>query len=353
LIGAFGGTPQIDTTFGSIAINGTIIMGGGSGATTPAYVSSPLAALTDRAMKDGSALFWDVESPAPGAPASDACLVFINAWASEGYDRPGVYDDYSDNLVLSVADQCNNTIVVIHNAGVRLVDNFADHPNVTAIVYAHTPGQDSGAATVSLLYGDENFSGKMPYSVPKNISDYGALLDPSLPGGDYINYPQSNFSEGIFIDYRDFESRNVTPRYEFGFGLSYTSFEYGSLSVTKTKKGNNAAKYPSGAIEHGGQVDLWDVLARVKFTVKNTGRVSGKEATQLYIDTPSGVKQLRGFEKVSLDVGERDSVTLPLTRRDLSEWDVVAQKWRLVSGKVGIYVGASLKDVRLQGTLYL
>ncbi|KAJ5985542.1 hypothetical protein N7499_008174 [Penicillium canescens] len=338
----------------SIAINGTIIMGGGSGAATPTYVSGPLDALTNRAMKDNSALFWDVESPAPeGVPASDACLVFINAWASEGYDRPGVYDDYSDNLVLSVADQCDNTIVVIHNAGVRLVDNFADHPNVTAIVYAHTPGQDSGAATVALLYGDENFSGKMPYSVPKNISDYGALLDPSLPEGDYVNYPQSDFSEGIFIDYRDFESRNITPRYEFGFGLSYTSFEYGSLSVTKTKKANNAARYPSGAVEQGGQVDLWDVLARVKFTVKNTGPVAGKEAAQLYIDTPSGVKQLRGFEKVSLNAGEKDTVTLALTRRDLSEWDVVAQKWRLVSGKVGVYVGASLKDLRLQGTLHL
>lgn len=87
--------------------------------------------------------------------------------------------------------------------------------------------------------------------------------------------------------------------------------------------------------------------------MKNTGPVAGKEAAQLYINTPSGVKQLRGFEKVSLDAGEKDSVTLSLTRRDLSEWDVVAQKWRLVSGKVGVYVGASLKDLRLQGTLQL
>ncbi|KAJ5771043.1 uncharacterized protein N7511_003094 [Penicillium nucicola] len=340
--------------FDSIASNGTIIMGGGSGASTPAYVSGPLDALSNRAMTDNSALFWDIQSSKPAVvPASDACLVFINAWASESYDRPGVYDDYSDNLVISVADQCNNTIVVIHNNGVRLVDNFVDHPNVTAIVYAHTPGQDSGAATVALLYGDENFSGKMPYSVPKNESDYGALLDPSLPEGDYVNYPQSNFSEGIFIDYRGFESKNITPRYEFGFGLSYTSFEYSSLSVTKTKKANSAAKYPSGPIEQGGQVDLWDILAQVKFTVKNTGQVSGKEAAQLYIDTPSGVKQLRGFEKVTLNVAEKDTVTLSLTRRDLSEWDVVAQKWALNSGNIGVYVGASSKDFKLQGTLHL
>ncbi|KAJ5351480.1 hypothetical protein N7452_000454 [Penicillium brevicompactum] len=346
----YNSTVKIET----IAINGTIIMGGGSGATTPGYVSSPFDALNQRAIKDNTDLFWDFVDPAPQVPASDACLVFINAWSSEGYDRPAVYDDYSDNLVLSVAEQCNNTIVVIHNPGVRLVDNFSDHPNITAIVYAHTPGQDSGAATVALLYGDENFSGKLPYTVPKNVTDYGPLLGPDLPEGDYINYPQSDFTEGIFIDYRGFEARNVTPRYEFGFGLSYTSFEFASsLAIRKTDKGEDAESYPTGPIEQGGQVDLWDVLANVEFTVENTGKVAGKEVAQLYIDTPSGVRQLRGFEKVSLKPSEKETVTLPLTRRDLSEWDVVAQKWKLVKGSIGIYVGASSKDLRAQGTLEL
>ncbi|PMD28787.1 hypothetical protein L207DRAFT_443431 [Hyaloscypha variabilis F] len=110
-----------------------------------------------------------------------------------------IYDDYSDNLVTSVADQCNNTIIVIHNPGPRLVDGFVDHPNVTAIVYAHVPGQDSGEATAALLYGDENFSGKLPYTVAKNESDYGALLNPSQPEGDYVYFPQSDFNEGAFM----------------------------------------------------------------------------------------------------------------------------------------------------------
>lgn len=345
----YNSTVPIET----IAINGTIIMGGGSGATTPGYVSSPFDAINQRAMKDNTGLFWDFIDPAPQVPLSDACLVFINAWASEGYDRPAIYDDYSDNLVLSVASQCNNTIVVIHNPGIRLVDNFSNHPNVTAIVYAHTPGQDSGAATVALLYGDENFSGKLPYTVAKNTSDYGSLLDPVLPEGKYVNYPQSDFSEGIFIDYRAFEAKNIEPRYEFGYGLSYTTYEYDKLSISKTIQAENADVYPSGPIEQGGQVDLWDVLANVKFTIENTGAVAGKEAAQLYIDTPSGVRQLRGFEKVPLNPGEVESVTLPLTRRDLSEWDVVAQSWKLAKGSIGVYVGASFKDLRLQGTLNL
>jgi len=156
-----------------------MIVGGGSGANNPAYVSSPLAALNERAIEDGSQLVWDVtniNSTASVDRASDACIVFLNAWASEGYDRPGVRDDYSDALVLNIAKQCNNTIVVIHNAGVRLVDQFADNPNVTAIMYAHLPGQDSGRALVSLLYGESNPSGKLPYSVPKNESDYNDLL---------------------------------------------------------------------------------------------------------------------------------------------------------------------------------
>jgi beta-glucosidase len=99
--------------------------------------------------------------------STDACLVFINAYATEALDRIGTHDDYSDTLVKNVASQCSNTIVVIHNAGVRLVDQFVDHPNVTAIIYGHLPGQDSGRAIVSLLYGDENFSSKLPYTVAR------------------------------------------------------------------------------------------------------------------------------------------------------------------------------------------
>lgn len=121
----------------------TMTVGGGSGVNNPAYISSPLDALNQRAYEDSSQLLWDttnVNATAQVDAASSACLVFLNAWASEGYDRSGVHDDFSDALVNNIADQCNNTIVVIHNAGVRLVDNFIDHPNVTALIFAHLPG---------------------------------------------------------------------------------------------------------------------------------------------------------------------------------------------------------------------
>lgn len=119
------------------------------------------------------------------------------AYATEGWDRRGLHDDYSDSIILNVASKCNNTMVVIQNAGIRLVDTFYNHPNITAIVYAHLPGQDAGRALASLFYGDTSFSGKLPYTVAKNESDYGALLAPSQPEGIDWLFPQSNFTEGV------------------------------------------------------------------------------------------------------------------------------------------------------------
>ncbi|KAF4636740.1 hypothetical protein G7Y89_g1329 [Cudoniella acicularis] len=345
-LAGFYGVPQV-LPISQAALNGTIISGGGSGANSPAYISAPFDALSERAYQDDTNLFWDfitVNSTSSVDGGSDACLVFINAMASEGIDRSGLHDDFSDALVNNIADQCNNTIVVIHNAGVRLVDQFIDHPNVTALIFAHVPGQDSGRALVSLLYGDTAPSGKLPYSVPKNESDFGTILNPALPEAPYTLFPQADFTEGVYIDYRAFDAQNITPRYEFGFGLSYTTFSYSSLAIS-TISGVSLATYPTGAILQGGQEDLWDVIARVTADVKNTGTVDGAEVAQLYVAIPGGpVRQLRGFSKVDITPGATVSVSFDLTRRDLSEWDVAAQKWKLQSGSYGI---SMLEKVRV------
>lgn len=334
------------------APNGTMISGGGSGSTTPSIISSPFEAFTNRALDDNTALFWDFASGDPFIdPDSDACLVFINAWATEGADRGmGLSDEFSDNLVLNVASSCNNTIVVIHNVGPRLVGAWSDHPNVTAIVYAHLPGQDSGRATVALLYGDENFSGKLPYTVAANESDYGTLLAPCLPEGEFQLYPQCNFSEGVYIDYKAFNLYNITPQYEFGYGLSYTNFSYSSLGVAQVS--NMTATYPTGPVLSGGQVDLWNNLFSVTASVTNTGAVSGAEVAQLYLGIPGGpIRQLRGFEKVLLLPGQGTTVEFQLTRRDLSVWDTVAQSWQLQRGNYSVYVGTSSSNLPLVGSL--
>jgi beta-glucosidase len=337
-----------------IAVNGTIVSGGGSGANAPAYISSPFEALSQRAYEDNSALSWDLESWAPQVAADpDVCIVVINAFGSEVFDRAKLADEPSDGLINSVADQCSNTVVVIQNVGIRLVDGFVDHPNVTAIIYTHMPGQDAGRALVSLLYGEENFTGRLPYTVAKLESDYGDLLHPSQPEGDYAMFPQSDFTEGSFIDYRDFEAREVTPRYAFGFGLSYTTFEYANLAIKTSNCRNHSSLYATGEILPGGPVGLWDKLARVSVDITNTGDVSGQEVVQLYVRRGDGALWLRGFEKVSLGPGETKSISIVLDRRDLSDWDVEAQKWRLARGPVQVHVGASILDIKLDSFFVL
>ncbi|KAH9890234.1 glycosyl hydrolase family 3 N terminal domain-containing protein [Xylariomycetidae sp. FL2044] len=355
-LGFFG---DLNITYSPIAPNGTIVSGGGSGASAQSLVSAPYDALVSQCQEDGTALLWDFESGSPHVnPTSDACIVVGNAWATEGYDRPSLRDDFTDGLIESVAGQCANTIVVFHNAGTRLVDTFVDHPNVTAVVFAHLPGQDSGRALVSLLYGKVSPSGRLPYTVARNESDYGSLLAPdtTLAPDRFQHYPQSDFSEGVFVDYRHFDAHNITPRYEFGFGLSYTTFEYANLSISATSDESvSLDAYPTGEIQEGGQTDLWDVLATATADITNAGAVDAKEVAQLYLAIPgeATVKLLRGFAKPFVRVNETAKVEFPLMRRDLSVWDVAAQKWLLREGDYKVYVGRSSRDLPLTGVLTL
>ncbi|EHL01946.1 putative beta-glucosidase M [Glarea lozoyensis 74030] len=321
----------------AIAANGTVITGGGSGGATASYISAPFNAIQNRAMKDNTQLYWDFRNlNATGfvQGESDAALVFINAIASEGADRPALRDDFSDALVRNIASQNNNTIVVIHNAGIRLVDQWIENPNVTAVIFAHLPGQDSGEALVKILYGDVSPSGKLPYTVAKNETDYGAILNPVIDlgeNGEFYRFPQDNFTEGVYIDYRAFDASNIEPRFEFGFGLTYSNFSFSGLTANSV--GANLSALPTGHIVPGGKADLWDVVATVTATVTNIGKVAAQQVTQLYIGIPQEgqpVRQLRGFEKIMIHPNATATVEFELRRRDLSVWDVTAQEWRLV-----------------------
>ncbi|CAI7576499.1 unnamed protein product [Penicillium glandicola] len=340
------------TTRSALYQNGTMYSGGGSGTNSPAYIDSPIEAIQRRAYQDGSSVFWDFTSEDPVIDyVSDVCLVFINAYASEGVDRAALSDTHSDAIVTNVANNCANTVVVIHNAGIRTVESWVDHVNVTGIIIGHLPGQDTGRALVDILYGDANPSGKLPYTIAKNESDYGSVLEPSEPEGKYEYFPQSNFSEGVFIDYRAFDKNDIEPQYAFGYGLSYTTFGYSNLKISKTSA--SSTQYPAKAsILPGGNPRLFDTLVKVSATVKNTGSVDGKEIAQLYVGIPNGpVRQLRGFEKVLIKSGKSTTVTFNLTRRDLSTWDTDAQEWLLQRGTYQIYVGSNSRDLSLTGTL--
>ncbi|KAK3709391.1 hypothetical protein LTR37_010952 [Vermiconidia calcicola] len=345
-----------DTPVPGIALNGTLITGGGSGATTPAYIDAPYDAFLRRAKQDGTFLAWDFYNQAPTVnAASDACIVFINAEASEGWDRPNLADRYSDRLVQNVASQCSNTHVVIHNAGIRLVDAWINNPNITAVIFGHLPGQESGQALVDIMYGVQSPSGRLPYTVAKRASDYGRLLGPVVPTNTTQWHTQDNFTEGVYIDYRDFIAKDVMPRYEFGYGLTYTTFSYsnlqsqavGSISTPWTA-GNNS--------EHveGGDPALWQTIAQVSCTITNSGSVAAAEVAQLYVHIPGGPqKVLRGFQKSYLQPGESSTVSFELTRRDLSAFDEGVESWVLQGGQYKVFVGKSVLDIQLNGRIAL
>lgn len=325
---------------------GTMFGAGGSGATTPQTHVSPRDAFATRAAKDGFTLIQDLTSPEPSVdPDSDVCVVFGNAWAREGNDRPQLEDEYTDKMIHAVADQCAKTVVVFHNAGPRLVGGFIDHPNVTAVLFGHLAGQQAGDAIVALLWGDANPSGKLPYTVAKSAADYGPLLDPIASPGS--KSPQAYFDAGIYTDYKYFEKAHVEPRYEFGFGLSYTRFDYSQITLAAPPSA--PAEYPSGAIVSGGQSDLWDVVATVNCKLVNGGKVAGAEAAQLYVRIPGQrAKQLRGFTKPMLQPGEETTVSFDVTRRDLSIWNTEMQKWQLQRGQYEIYIGRSSSKLPLK-----
>ena len=301
-----------------------------------------MSAIQHRAVGDGTWINWDLTSLSPDVnAASDACLVFINAIATEGWDRDGLHDDPSDGLVLHVASRCANTIVIIHAAGIRLVDQWIEHPNITAAVIAHLPGQDSGTALVKLLHGEANFSGKLPYTLAKNESDY-APYKPCGRANESDTSPQCDFTEGVYLDYRAFDAHNITPRYEFGYGLSYTTFEYTNLTIKPLNVTESSCS----------SQDLWSTAAHVEVKISNTGDAAGAEVVQLYIGIPnSPPRQLRGFEKLMLQPGEASTVQFEITRRDMAIWDVVTQAWAVQEGDYPVLVGASSRDVRLNGTI--
>ncbi|KAL3457009.1 putative beta-glucosidase G [Aspergillus heterothallicus] len=340
---------------------GNLAAGGGSGTGRFAYLVSPLAAINARAQSDNTSLvqYWLNNTQVASSDVSDllavptipeACLVFLKTWAAEGEDREHLSTDYNGTEVVnSVAAVCNNTIVVTHSSGINTLP-FASHPNVTAILAAHYPGQESGNSIVDVLYGDVNPSGHLPYTIALNGSDYNAPPTTAVSTNGTYDW-QSWFDEKLEIDYRYFDAHDIEVQYEFGFGLSYTTFNLSSISSSQLV--SNITAVPDHLeIQPGGNPALWEGLYNVTVEVSNTGDVDGAAVPQLYVtypdSTPAGTppKQLRGFDKVVLQPGESQNVSFELMRRDLSYWDVVSQDWLIPSGEFVVRVGFSSRDLR-------
>ena len=230
--------------------NGTLGMAWGSGSANFPYLISPDTALQNQALADGTVYqsitdnYAATQIQALVSQADATTIVFVNADSGEGYinidgnegDRQNLtLWNSGDELIKNVSALCNNTIVVIHSTGPTLVTDWYSSPNITAILWAGIPGQESGNSITDVLYGKINPAARSPFSWGPTRESYGTdlLYEPN----NGMDAPQDDFLEGIFIDYRSFDLHNITPIYEFGFGLSYTTFEYSNLTVASANAG--------------------------------------------------------------------------------------------------------------------
>ncbi|KAL1591747.1 hypothetical protein SLS60_011746 [Paraconiothyrium brasiliense] len=348
-------------------VAGNFPIGGGSGSGRTTDLISPLRAIRDRGFKNGFRTQYITDNKllseaSPSIfPLPDVCIVFLKTYATEAWDRLSFENDWNSTLVVeNVSKLCpNSTVVVTHSAGVNTLP-FID--SASAVVAAHYPGEQAGHSIVDVLWGDVNPSGHLPYTIPKKESDYDIpIVNITGPNATDADAWQADFTEGLLIDYRHFDAFNITPLYEFGYGLSYTTFGV-SPNITFSPAVGNLAAFPIPAkkTSPGGNPDLWATILNVTVTVTNTGPVAGAAVPQLYISLPSGtgpkgstVKVLRGFEKVKLSSGMSAPVTFPLMRRDVSFWNVEKQDWQIPSGDIGIRVGFSSRDIKAMTSVNL
>ncbi|PPQ82385.1 hypothetical protein CVT25_008346 [Psilocybe cyanescens] len=320
--------------------DGTMSVGWGSGSNSLEFIVPPVDALTSfigNTATITTSLSNDFNAGINAARGKDVAFVFANAMSGE----LGFYDvvvgnqgDRNDlnlwwkggSLVESVAAVCNNTIVVVHSVG-PVYFTWSNHPNITAIIYAGAPGEQTGPGLVDVLYGAYNPSGRLPFSIADAESAYGTSIVYNSFG-----FPEIDYTEKLLLDYRYMAAKNITPRYEFGFGLSYTTFGYSGLSISSSSTGYT-----------------------ISFSLTNTGSVAGTEKPQLYLGYPSAAgepsKVLRGFEEVDLAVGQIKTVSISLITRDLSIWDTPSQSYVRPSGLFTVFVGASISDIQLTGSI--
>ncbi|MDT3498163.1 glycoside hydrolase family 3 C-terminal domain-containing protein, partial [Bacillus toyonensis] len=266
------------------------------------------------------------------AENADTAVLFVglpDRYESEGFDRKHLQmPENHVQLIEAIAEVQSNIVVVLSNGAPIEMPWIG---KVKGILEGYLGGQALGGAIADLLFGDANPSGKLAETFPEVLSDNPSYLN--FPGeGDKVEY-----KEGVFVGYRYYDAKNIEPLFPFGFGLSYTNFEYSKLSIN-----NNEIK------------DTVSVLVNVK----NTGSIAGKEIVQLYIkDVESSMirpeKELKGFEKVELQPGEEKTVSFILNKRSFAYYNVELKDWHVETGEFEILVGKSSKEIVLQDNIFV
>jgi len=267
-----------------------------------------------------------IERAVAAAEGADAAILVVGTngeWETEGNDRRDLRLPGRQDELIEAVCAANPRTVVVMNAGSPVAMPWLER--APAVLQAWFPGQEFGNAMVDVLLGQVNPSGRLPSTFPVRIED-----TPS-----FTNYPGEHrrvlYGEGLFVGYRWYDTRDIEPLLPFGHGLSYTSFEYGELSVD--------AEQRMGEIIHA------------ELDVTNSGARAGSEVVQLYVRDPESRltrpwKELKAFEKVSLAAGETRRVSFVLDERALAFWDPGLHEWVMEPGEFQLLVGASSRDIR-------
>lgn len=268
------------------------------------------------------------------AGMADAVLVavgFNSSEESEGFDRSFVLPFGQDQLIQAIAHANPHTIVTVTAGGNVDMHRWLDQ--VPVLLHNWYPGQEGGRAMAEILFGQHDPEGHLPISLarsweqnPVHDSYYAA---PYPRGG--VGHVQ--YREGVFLGYRYYTTYHEKPLFPFGFGLSYTTFSFSHLSVS-----------PRQASADGP--------ITVSFDVTNTGQVKGAEVAQIYVGDPSAkvkrpAKELKGFDKVRLDPGQMEHVTVSLDHRSLAYWSDAKNNWQVDPGRFVVYVGDSSENTPL------
>jgi beta-glucosidase len=320
--------------------------GGGSSHINPTQLDDPFEELQKMA-GDAKLVYSDgypredrfdqalIEEASHNAKSSDVALLYICLPAtkeSEGYDRPDLaLTAHQVALIKAVTAVQPNTIVILNNGAPLVMSEWID--GTAAVLEAWMMGQAGGGAIADVLFGKVNPSGKLAETFPLKLADTPA----------YINYPGENgavrYGEGIFIGYRYYDAKDVPTQFPFGYGMSYTTFEYQNPRVS-----SQTFRDVDGLI--------------VSVDLINTGQIAGKEVVQVYVhDHRSSLvrppKELKGFAKVELQAGEAKTVSVPLDLRAFAYYHPAYRQWITEDGEFDILIGASSNDIRCSKTVLL
>jgi beta-glucosidase len=279
--------------------------------------------------------------------AAEAVVVVSDDTESEAADRAGLnLPSAQDELISAVAAVNPHTVVVV-DAGAPVAMPWLSQAG--AVLDAWYPGESNGTALGAVLFGKVDPEGHLPVTFPKDLSQVPASSPSQFPG---VN-GQVNYSEGINVGYRYYDANSETPMFPFGYGLSYTTFNFSNLKITPGSVENSTSGPGATSCGCNGQSSS---EATVSATLTNTGKVAGSDVAQLYLGDPAVAgeppRQLKGFDKVDLQPGQSKTVSFTLNGHDISYWDDAADGWVVPDGQFHVYVGDSsaLDNLPLKGT---